>query len=164
MNTRVVLLAAACLALAGCSGGHMQNLRQFVASADAGFRPPVKPVPNIAAPRIVAFNMHHFIDPFEPFAMRLPRRGPNPYRNVPRGPLQRYALSELKMVGTLRAGPRLWAIVVTPTGSTHRVAVGMYMGKHYGKVVGITASKIHLVETVAGPTGWVKEPVTLGIE
>ncbi|MHB1565814.1 MAG: pilus assembly protein PilP [Acidiferrobacter sp.] len=164
MNARTVMAAALCLALAGCSGGHMQHLRQFVAHADAGFKPPVKPVPNIAPPKIVAFSMHHFIDPFEPFAMRLPGHGPNPYRNVPKGPLQRYALAELKMVGTLRAGPAFWAIVATPTGSTHRVTVGMYMGRHYGKVVAITASKIRLVETVAGPAGWVKEPVTLGIE
>ena len=158
-------MAVACALLAGCSGGgSMARLQQFVATADTGYHPPVKPVPKIPAPHIVAFDMHHHIDPFEPFAMRLPGRGPNPDRNLPKGPLQHFPLDALTMVGTLSAGPSLWALVRTPDHSTHRVQVGDYMGEHYGKVVRITAHKIRLVETVAGPTGWVKQPVTLVIK
>jgi type IV pilus assembly protein PilP len=142
----------------------MARLQQFVATADTGYHPPVKPVPKIPAPHIVAFDMHHHVDPFEPFSMRLPGRGPNPDRNLPKGPLQHFPLDALTMVGTLSAGPNLWALVRTPDHSTHRVQVGDYMGEHYGKVVRITAHKIRLVETVAGPTGWVKQPVTLVIK
>jgi type IV pilus assembly protein PilP len=142
----------------------MARLQQFVATADTGYHPPVKPVPKIPAPHIVAFDMHHHVDPFEPFSMRLPGRGPNPDRNLPKGPLQHFPLDALTMVGTLSAGPSLWALVRTPDHSTHRVQVGDYMGEHYGKVVRITAHKIRLVETVAGPTGWVKQPVTLVIK
>lgn len=165
MSTRTLVMAAACALLAGCSGGgNMADLQRFVATADSGYRPPVKPVPKISQPRIVAFNMHHSVDPFEPFAMRLPGRGPNPDRGLPKGPLQRYPLDALSMVGTLSAGRQLWALVTDPHDATHRVHVGMYMGEHYGKVVRITPSKIYVVETVAGPTGWVKQPVTLEIK
>ncbi|AWP24694.1 MAG: pilus assembly protein PilP [Gammaproteobacteria bacterium] len=165
MMMRLSFMAVACALLAGCSGGGgMARLQQFVATADTGYHPPVKPVPKIPAPHIVAFNMRHHIDPFEPFAMRLPGRGPNPDRHLPKGPLQHFPLDALTMVGTLSAGPKLWALVRTPDHSTHRVQVGNYMGEHYGKVVRITAHKIRLVETVAGPTGWVKQPVTLAIK
>ncbi len=142
----------------------MTRLQQFVATADAGYRPPVKPVPKIPAPQIVTFNMHHFMDPFEPFAMRMPGRGPNPDSHLPKGPLQHYPLDALRMVGTLSIGHQLWALVTTPDRSIRRVTVGTYMGEHYGKIVRITPHKIHLVETVAGPTGWVKQPVTLDIK
>ncbi|MHB8254641.1 MAG: pilus assembly protein PilP [Acidiferrobacter sp.] len=142
----------------------MASLQHFVATADAGYHPPVKPVPKIPPPEIVAFNMHHFIDPFEPFTMRLPMRGPNPNLHIPKGPLQHYPLDALTMVGTLSSGRHLWALVMTPDSSTHRVEVGTYIGEHYGRIVRITPQKIYVVETVAGPTGWVKQPVTLEIK
>ena len=164
MTMRRQIMMVACALLAGCSGGGMTHLQQFVATADAGYRPPVKPVPKIPAPKIVAFDMHHLVDPFEPFSMRLPGPGSNPNRLIPKGPLQRFPLDAITMVGTLSAGPRLWALVKTPDHATHRVQVGTYMGEHYGRIVRITPRKIHLVETVAGPTGWVKHPVTLAIK
>ncbi len=164
MTMRTSIMIVVCALLAGCSGGGMTRLQRFVATADAGYRPPVLPVPKMPAPHIVAFNMHHYIDPFEPFSMRLPGRGPNPDLGLPKGPLQRFPLDALTMVGTLAAGPALWGLVRTPNHSIYRVHVGSYMGEHYGKVVRITAHKIHIVETVAGPTGWVKQPVSLAIK
>lgn len=159
-------MAAVCVFLGGCSSGDggMAGVQHFVATADANYRPPIKPVPKIPAPRVVAFNMHHFIDPFEPFAMRMGARGPNPNFRKPLGPLQHYPLDALAMEGTLSAGPHLWALLRTPDGATHRVHVGAYIGEHYGKIVRITPKKIYLLETVAGPTGWVKQPVTIEIK
>lgn len=139
-NRRVLLGVLLCASLAGCSGSHMAQLHRFVATADNGYRPPVKPVPKVTAPKIVLFDMHHFADPFEPFAMRLPARGPNPDLNKPKGPLQQYSLAEIRMVGTLSAGKQLWAIVTTPGGATYRAHVGTYMGEHFGRVVRITAA------------------------
>lgn len=165
MTRRLLITLALCGLVGGCSGtGSMAHLQQFVATADAGYRPPVKPVPKIVAPHIVAFNMHHFIDPFEPFSMRLSARGPNPNLHVPKGPLQHYPLDALRVVGTLSAGHKLWALITTPDGSTHRAHVGTDVGEHYGTIVRITRKKIYIVETVAGPTGWVKQPATLEIK
>ncbi len=166
MRTRVVAAVAAGLLLGGCSGGQnsMSALEHFVTTAAAGYHPPVKPVPKIKPPKLVAFHMRGRVDPFEPFAMRLPARSPNPYHNLPKGPLQHYPLDALTMVGTLAAGPHLWAVVMTPDGSSYRVRVGMLMGRHYGKVVRITPKKLSVVETVAGPTGWVKQPASLDIK
>ena len=165
MKGRVILVFSAALLLAGCGGGsHMSNLRRFVATTDANARPYVPPVPVVKTPKPVAFDMRHRPDPFEPFAMRNPGPGPNPNHNVPKGPLQHYPLADLTMVGTLRSGNALWAIVTTPDGATHKVTVGTYMGQHYGRVVRITQTSIHLVETVAGPSGWVQQAVKLEIK
>ena len=165
MSARALMIVAVCVFLAGCSNDNsMASLQHFVATADAGYHPPVKPMPKIPAPRIVAFDMHHFTDPFEPFSMRLSARGPNPNLHKPKGPLQNFPLDALTMEGTLSSGRHLWALVRTPDGTTHRVQVGMYIGEHYGKIVRITPKRIHVVETVAGPIGWVKQPVTLEIK
>ncbi len=164
MNGRALASLSICLLLAGCSGSGMGHLHQFVETADANVRPVIKPVPAVTTPKPVAFAMHNLPDPFEPFSMRNPGPGPNPDHNLPKGPLQRYPLGDLTMVGTLRAGNVLWAVVTTPDGATHRVTVGTYMGEHYGHVVRITPNSIHLVETVAGPTGWVEQPVKLEIK
>jgi len=165
MRTRALMMMAACLFLAGCSGGgDMASLQQFVATADAGYHPPVKPMPKIPPPKIVAFNMHHFMDPFEPFSMRLPTGGPYPGQNMPKGPLQHYPLDALAMVGTLSSGPKLWVLITTPNGATYRAHVGSYIGEHYGRIVRITSKKVFVVETVAGPIGWVKQPVTIEIK
>lgn len=165
MSTRLVTTWVLCMLLAGCSGGGgMTSLQHFVATADAGYHPPVKPVPKVAAPHAVAFNMHHLVDPFEPFSMRLSARGPNPNLHIPKGPLQHYPLDALRVVGTLSAGHKLWALITTPDGATHRAQVGTGVGEHYGTIVRITSKKIYIVETVAGPTGWVKQPVTLEIK
>ncbi|MDA8390764.1 MAG: pilus assembly protein PilP [Gammaproteobacteria bacterium] len=164
MNGRALISLSIGLLLAGCSSAHTGNLQQFVATADANARPVIQPVPVIKTPKPVAFSMQNRPDPFEPFAMRNPGPGPNPDHNLPKGPLQHYPLADLTMVGTLRAGNGLWAIVTTPDGATHQVTVGTYMGEHYGRVVRITPNSIHLVETVAGPTGWVQQAVKLGIK
>ncbi len=165
MNARLVTIGVLCTLLAGCSGGGgMASLHQFVATADASYHPPVKPVPKIVAPRVVAFNMHHLIDPFEPFSMRLSVRGPDLNLHIPKGPLQNYPLDALRVVGTLSAGHKLWALITTPGGATHRAEVGTGVGEHYGTVTRITSKKVYIVETVAGPTGWVKQPVTLEIK
>ncbi|HUW98007.1 MAG TPA: pilus assembly protein PilP [Acidiferrobacter sp.] len=159
------MTVAVCVFLGGCSGGgSMESLHRFVATADAGYRPRVKPVPKISLPHIVAFDMQHFADPFEPFSMRLPARGPNPNQNRPKGPLQQYPLDVFTMVGTFSSGPNLWAIVSTPDGAVHRVRVGTYMGEHFGRVVRITAKNIRVMQTVAGPSGWVKQPVMIEIK
>jgi len=165
MMTRAFIIVGMCALLAGCSGGgDMAKLQQFVATADAGYIPPVKPIPKVPAPSIVAFNMHNFLDPFEPFAMRLPGRGPNPDSRLPTGPLQKFPLDALTMVGTMSMGHKLWALITDPHHATHRVEVGTYLGEHFGKIVRISPNKVYIVETVAGPTGWVKQPVTLEIK
>jgi len=144
MNARLLTIGVLCALLAGCSGGgSMASLQQFVATADAGYHPPVKPVPKIVAPRVVAFDMHHLIDPFEPFSMRLSRAVLIRNLHIPKGPLQNYPLDALRAVGTLSAGHKLWALITTPGGATHRAQVGTGVGEHYGTVTRITRKDLY---------------------
>ncbi|MDX5297860.1 MAG: pilus assembly protein PilP, partial [Gammaproteobacteria bacterium] len=47
----------------------------------------------------------------------------------------------------------------------HRVRPGNFMGKNFGRIVGINDSLIELIEIVpSGHGGWVERPRTLSID
>jgi type IV pilus assembly protein PilP len=77
--------------------------------------------------------------------------------------LEQYAIEGLRMRGTIHndKGP-LFALIEDPTGGVLRVQVGNYIGKNYGRIVGITPTQINVVEIVPdGKTGFVERPRSL---
>ncbi len=78
--------------------------------------------------------------------------------------LEGFSLTSLKMVGTLRKGPTLWALVNDGSGGIHLVTDGNYIGKNHGKIVETTDNKIELLEIVSdGLDGWVERPKVLAL-
>ncbi|SMF51529.1 type IV pilus assembly protein PilP [Alteromonadaceae bacterium Bs31] len=78
--------------------------------------------------------------------------------------LEGYSLTSLRMVGTLKKGPTLWALINDGGGGIHMVTDGNYMGKNHGKIIETTESKIELLEIVSdGLDGWVERPKVLAI-
>lgn len=67
------------------------------------------------------------------------------------------------MVGTLQ-GPSgdLYALVKDSTGGIHRVRSGNHLGQNYGRIVGVSDTRIELIEIVPnGQGGWVERPRSL---
>lgn len=78
--------------------------------------------------------------------------------------LEGFSLTSLEMVGTLRKGPTLWALVKDNDGRIHMVTDGNYVGKNHGKIVTTTDSKIEILEIVSdGLDGWVERPSVLAL-
>ncbi|MEC7728529.1 MAG: pilus assembly protein PilP, partial [Pseudomonadota bacterium] len=51
------------------------------------------------------------------------------------------------------------------TGGIHRVRTGNYMGQNYGRIVGVSETRIELIEIVPnGRGGWVERPRSLTLE
>ena len=68
------------------------------------------------------------------------------------------------MVGTISSGKQIWAIVIAPDGSVHRVRVGTHVGQNYGLVTRITEGKVRITELIQGPTGqWVQREANLAL-
>ncbi|MDD1641755.1 MAG: pilus assembly protein PilP, partial [Methylococcaceae bacterium] len=58
----------------------------------------------------------------------------------------------------------LWGLVKADDGSIHRVQIGNYMGKNYGKVINISADKIELMEIVPDKPGkWREQQTSLAL-
>ncbi|AXI04490.1 pilus assembly protein PilP [Aquirhabdus parva] len=77
--------------------------------------------------------------------------------------LEQFPLENLRMRGTIhnQKGP-LYGLIEDPQGGVLRVQVGNYLGKNYGRIVGITPTQVNLVEIVPdGKDGFVERPRSL---
>ena len=89
-----------------------------------------------------------------------------PNLDRPREVLENFDLKELSMVGTLQ-GPtgNLFALIRDNSGGIHRVRAGNYMGQNYGRIVGVSETRIELIEIVPnGSGGWVERPRSLSLD
>jgi type IV pilus assembly protein PilP len=84
----------------------------------------------------------------------------------PKEVLENFGLTELQMVGTLTStGGNLFALIEDADGGIHRVRTGNYMGSNYGRIIGISETRVELLEIVPnGQGGWVERPRSLSLE
>lgn len=158
MNTRIALsigLVAVTL-LAGCSG-QSSDLDQWIASVKEKPGKDLPPLP--AAPEYDRFTYqaHGLRDPFSAFVVD-PNANPSALRPDSqriREPLEEFPLDGLRMVGSIGSGPGRHALVMDPSGITHRIGVGRYLGMSDGRVIRVSPDKIDIVELVSnGRGGW----------
>ena len=173
LRTLVTLLAV-CVPLAGCGGGSMDDLVDYVTEVKTrkGSRieelPPIEPYVVYTYP---CDGSVQCVDPFEPFFLEPPNPCPTPDapgcepttadsglspdfdRN--REELESYPLDGLRMMGTLEKDEEFWGIVRDPDSIIHRVQVGNYIGQNHGKITNISEDRIQLLEIIPdGRGGW----------
>ena len=105
---------------------------------------PATAEPKKQEPRYV-YNPIDKRDPFRPFlAMREPVLPPE--EGVQRGPLQKYDLSQLKLVAILVGGGEGRAVLEDSEGKGYIVTTGTYVGSRYGKVTAIQKDQVTIQE------------------
>jgi type IV pilus assembly protein PilP len=67
--------------------------------------------------------------------------------------LESFELDSLRMVGILQNNDEMWGIVRDNSGTVHRVQVGNYVGRNFGKITNIQEDKIELREIIKTPQG-----------
>lgn len=160
--------------LTACSQGEgFTDLDQYMAETRAKPRGHVEPLPQFKAYEAFSYSAADRRSPFEvPIEVQLTMVDQTPDSNVepdldrPKEVLENYGLTELKMVGTLRgAGGNLFGLVADNEGGVHRVQAGNYMGTNYGRIVGVSESRIELIEIVPnGRGGWTERPRSLSLD
>jgi type IV pilus assembly protein PilP len=166
--TRPILISAAALAvlsLSGCSNG-MDQLRQQV--DDIKNRPgePIEPLPEIKPYEAFTYNAGNLRSPFVPTA---PARsdlaaGVRPDVKRPREFLEQFPLDTMRMVGTLQLQGRNYGLLQGKDGLVHRVLPGNFVGQNDGKIVGISSTKISIIEIVPdGLGGYIERPAALAL-
>jgi type IV pilus assembly protein PilP len=168
----IVACLGGCLGLAGCQGGHHQDLEQWVKRVKAEQKGHVAPLPEIKPYATFTYHDKDLRDPFKPYIPAAEQRRlaqantklrPNPNRH--REALEAFALNTLKFVGTLQKQGQIWALVSAPDHTVHAVKIGNYMGQNYGKITRITQNKITLREIVPnGLGGWVAHQAALTLK
>lgn len=164
----LVSLLTACTQESGFS-----DLDQFMAETRAKPRGHVEPLPEFKAYEAFTYSAADRRAPFEPpVDVQLTMVDDQPVSDVepdldrPREVLENFDLKELSMVGTLQ-GPtgNLFALIRDNSGGIHRVRAGNYMGQNYGRIVGVSETRIELIEIVPnGSGGWIERPRSLSLD
>jgi type IV pilus assembly protein PilP len=166
--TRAILIAAASIAvlsLSGCSDG-MDELRQQVAEIKSRPGEAIEPLPEIKPYEAFAYNAGSLRSPFVPTA---PARsdlaaGVRPDVKRPREFLEQFPLDTMRMVGTLQLQGRNYGLVQGKDGLVHRVLPGNFVGQNDGRIVGITSTRISIIEIVPdGLGGYIERPAALAL-
>ena len=169
LSLSVILLTTA---LSGCSqNADTSDLKQFVDRVLSTPRGRIDPIPVFKPYELFSYNASALRSPFAlPYnanelqsAKATTDIRPDPDRA--REYLEQFSLDNLVMVGTMqKPGNALWALVRDGNGGVVRVQRGEYMGQNHGRVVGITESKINLIEIVPnGLGGWLERPRALAL-
>lgn len=171
------LLAGA--ALSGCVSNNMSDLEQYVQRVLAQKSGNIEPLPEIKPYKRYLYQSaaKGLRDPFKPFyqekAQETAKKALSPeqqkllneIKNRNPEELEHFPLDSLRMVGTIRDKGKLWAIVVDPTGTVHRVEKGNYMGQNYGKITNITDDHIELREIISdGQGGYTTRKASLALK
>ena len=172
MHTRRLLpLVAALAALGGC-GGDMSDLERFIEETKGRHQGKVDPLPEFPPYQTFAYDAVEVRDPFRPqtdlsvptVAEQVEYTGPRPEVARRREPLESYDIDQLKMVGLLQQASQTWGLVRDGEGTIHRVQPGNYAGRNHGKIVGVSETRIDIVELVPdGLSGWVPRDAQLAM-
>jgi type IV pilus assembly protein PilP len=166
--TRPILIFAAALAvlsLSACSNG-MDQLRQQVAEIKSRPGEAIEPLPEIKPYEAFAYNASSLRSPFVPTA---PARsdlaaGVRPDVKRPREFLEQFPLDTMRMVGTLQLQGRQYGLVQGKDGLVHRVLPGNFVGQNDGRIVGVSSTKISVIEIVPdGLGGYIERPAGLAL-
>ena len=78
--------------------------------------------------------------------------------------LEKFKLRDLNMVGVLKQHGTIWGLVRTPDKVIHKVTIGSYLGRDFGRVVAIKDNKIRLNERYKDNKTWKRRDIYLLIE
>ena len=159
------------LVLSGCGRGvtsspeEPSNLEAWVAEVDKRPPPALPPLPVMQQFETFEYAAQALRDPFSRAFRDEGGSGPRPDSSRPKQKLEEFPLDSLDMVGTLRGGGALVALVTAPDKVVYRVRPGTYMGQSDGRVTGVFTDRIELVELVTdGAGGWLERPASIALE
>jgi type IV pilus assembly protein PilP len=156
--------------LASCGGGDLSDLQEWTANIKKRQKGAVEPLPEIKTVEPFVFKPEDIRDPFvqnERTEQPEETKGDNgihPDTTRAREDLESYDLDALRMVGTINQGGMLWGLVKAADGTIHRVRVGNFMGRNFGKIIRIKEGQIELLEIIPdSPGGWRERKASLDL-
>lgn len=152
------------LLLVGCAQDDMSDLRLFMEQAGRDSQEKMEPLPEVKMPEVFRYDAAGLPDPFSPRNLRPAGSGggPAPDMSRPKTHLETFPLDGLRMVGTLKRGGELVALVRTPDNAIYQVRKGDRIGQNFGVVIGISDTAIEIRETVQDGVGdWTQTNTSL---
>jgi type IV pilus assembly protein PilP len=170
---RYIFTAFFLTSITGCAPDDFSDLEEYIAEVKARPKGSIPPLPEIKIVESFIFKPEGLRDPFSPIepesgtesAGPASTGGIKPDLTRQKEELELFSLDTMRMVGTLAMKADLWGLVRTNDGTIHRVRVGNYMGKNYGKIIRITEDRIELMEIVPDqqPGTWREQQASLAL-
>lgn len=172
-QSRNLFGAGIAVLLAACSPvNNFSDLEAFVADVNSRPSAPVEPVPEFVPYEGFIYGAASSRSPFDiPLVIdnssgAVLNQDVEPDLERVRDFLENQSLSELTMVGRITSTNGVYqALIEDGFGEVHRVGVGDYMGRNYGRIERISESQLNMIEIVpSGNGGWVERPQTLTLQ
>jgi type IV pilus assembly protein PilP len=157
--------------LTGCGEDDFSDLNRYIAEVKARPKGPIEQLPEVKMVEPFIFKPEGLRDPFQPLQQPeeeevevTQSNGIKPDTSRRKEELEAFPLDGLKMVGTVVMNANLWGLVKASDNTIHRVQVGNYLGKNYGKIIRIVTDKIEIMEIVPDKPGtWREQQTSLAL-
>lgn len=165
-------LLVVCALASGCVSRDMTDLENRVSEVLARKGGKIEPLPPIKPYERYLYQAGelNLRDPFQSFAAaskeveqvdKITDAKQQEYANEilthNREELENHELDALRMVGVMEDTDDLWGIVRDPEGVVHRVQVGNYVGRNFGKIINIQEDRIDIREITRDAQGRYEE-------
>jgi len=164
VTVSIIILMMFAFMVSGCSNSHkMAQIKDYVKKVKSQSIRDIEPLPIVKPYETYTYHDENLRSPFTPPLPETATRkvitdnGIHPDINRHKEPLEAYPLDSLRMVGTLQQDSKIWAIIVDPKGTVHRITKGNYVGQNDGRVDNITENKVNVTEIVSDPSGGWRE-------
>lgn len=153
--------------LSGCYDDKT-DIQQFMTEVQANTPARIPPLPELKPFVHIPYTSAEARSPFgsprpeaiqEQFAQVQDCLSPDPTRQ--KEPLEKYALDNLKMRGTLGDTDNIWALIEASDKTLHRITQYNYLGLFHGQVVQVGPTQIDILELVPDGAGCWKERTTV---
>jgi type IV pilus assembly protein PilP len=169
-NTSKIFSVIALTLVSGCFDDTTE-IKTHMAQVKATTTNYIDPMPEVNPFNHIAYSADDLRSPFvlprpEAIQQKMQQMAGclSPDTNRRKQPLEKYALSDLTMRGTLGDASMLWALLEASDLSLHRVALGNYLGLYNGRITQVSAKTVKIIELAPDGAGcWVEREATLSI-
>ena len=158
------LILCSCLLLVSACYDDVSDIQQYMNEVKTGAPVRIEPIPDVSQFVHIEYGM---ATPRSPFELPSPEAieenyvpvqnclAPDPRRR--KQPLEKFALDNLSMKGTLGTNNQIWALIEASDGSLHRVTNDNYVGLFNGRIISVTDNIVEIVELIPDGAGCWKE-------
>lgn len=169
LKIKVMVLTSSVL-LSGCFDD-TTDIKAHMTQVQATTTSYIEPMPEVKPFNHVAYSADDQRSPFvlpkaEVIQQKIQQMSGclSPDANRRKQPLEKYALSDLVMRGTLGDNGSLWALLEASDLTLHRVSEGNYLGLYDGKITQVSAKNVKIIELTPDGAGcWVEREAELKI-
>ena len=164
------LIILSVVLLSGCFDD-VSDIKAHIAKVKAETQSYIEPMPEVPIFTSFNYSVQNLRSPFvapKPEAIQEKMQqmsgclSPDPRRR--KQPLEKYALGDLVMRGTLGDEGVTWALVEASDSTLHRVSEGNYVGLYNGRITEVGSKSVKIIELTPDGAGcWIERETVIGL-